>query len=347
MKHLKLVNYELNFEKIPKLLFPFNEDYLKFAIGETLEQVGFSVIFDFAIPIKKSEGYFSPKLKKTNILPDVFLPDYGYFIEVENFYSSNPLKQFREYSSYLELNNYSFKGCVITWKCKEFTESSELHLVDPITGDVNIPIIRSEPVKIEIYGNKDYPVGLAGSIHTWIQYELFKWLKRSGNLVSAEIHISPSGHVFVPDELRISPNEGIIDWYPEKFTPYSGWSYYHVKSYVPKERHKQVDISSYNGEEIHCYEIKLPEHFTSQERVIKSLQQLHTYIKAEIFDRIWLVGPYEWIEKLYNYVPEIFFGELQKIGILGYDFAKRDFSIIKDAKKLDVKRREYTKIRIL
>ena len=153
---------------------------------------------------------------------------------------------------------------IYLWKCKKLTESSELCLVDPPAGDVNIPLISSKPVKIEIYDNQTYPVGIAGSRHTWIQYELFKWLKSHGNLISAEIWVGPSGHVFVPDKIRIVPNEGIVDWYPKRFAPYSGWSHYHIEPSVPKEVPIRVDICSYNGEEVHCYEVKLPEHFDTQ-----------------------------------------------------------------------------------
>lgn len=43
---------------------------------------------------------------------------------------------------YLKINNYPFKGCVVTWKCKKFKETSELYLVDPIDGSVEIPKSR-------------------------------------------------------------------------------------------------------------------------------------------------------------------------------------------------------------
>jgi len=47
---------------------------------------------------------------------------------------------------------------------------------------------------------------------------------------------------------------------------------------------------------------------------------------------------------LWKGAPEIFFGELEKVGILGYEYSKREFEVVKDAEKLNVKKRELIKI---
>ncbi|WP_048098197.1 hypothetical protein [Archaeoglobus sulfaticallidus] len=148
----------------------------------------------------------------------------------------------------------------------------------------------------------------------------------------------------MPDEIKISSNEGIVSWKPERFTKFSGWKHESPASPVPKEVPVRVDLCSYDGNEVNCFEVKIPKEFTSERKAIRVLQQLYTYMKLGVFDRVWLVGPYDWLKQLWEGAPEIFFGELGKVGILGYEYSKRKFEVVKDAEKLNVKKREYITI---
>lgn len=75
-----------------------------------------------------------------------------------------------------------------------------------------------------------------------------------------------------------SYSDGIIDWYSEKFAPYSGWSTYKMSNiHVPPEVPVRVDICSYDSQEIHCYEVKLPEHFDK-----KAILRSNNYFKIII-----------------------------------------------------------------
>jgi len=339
-------------DKIPKLLFPFNEDYLKFAVAESLERQGIKCILELAISVTRDYpvriyGISLPELgyrqRTIFVYPDLFLPDYGFFIEVENFYSFDRGHVYNYINTFKEMG-YPFNGCALTWKCKKLKEelSGLLYFIDPITGKGRILVTKGEPITVQM--NQDtYP---AGKPHVWIQYELYRWLRTSGYLCSAEIDVGMSGHVFVPDEIWISLDEGIIMWKPERFTKFSGWSWNHTSSSVPKEVPVRVDICSYNGSEINCYEVKLRDDFTTEHKAMRVLHQLRMYMTIGVFDKMWLVGPYELLKKIWEEAPEAFSGELKKIGILGYKYPERKFEIIKDARELKVKKRDYIKISI-
>jgi len=219
----------LEYKNIPKLLYPFNEHYLTFAVADSLEKQDEKVILELAIPISrlypiKMHRIKFPMLgfkpKESFVYPDIFLPEYSFFIEVENFHNPNPIEHLHEYIYLFTENGYMFYGCALTWKCKKLVESLDLYFVDPLTGEVRIHGIKGEPIKIQI-DQDTYP---AGKPHTWIQYELFRWLRSLDNLCSVEIDVSESGHVFVPDKITISSTEGIVDWMPERFTKFSGWT---------------------------------------------------------------------------------------------------------------------------
>ena len=340
------------YKDIPKLLYPFNEYYLTFAVANNLERQGIKVILELAIPVSrvrpiKVHGITFPKLgfelKDSFVYPDIFLPEYGFFIEVENFHNPDPIEHLHEYIYLFTEKGYMFYGCALTWKCKKLVDSSDLYFVEPLTGKARIHGIKGKPVKTQIDQNT-YP---AGKPHTWIQYELFRWLRGLGNLCSVEIDVSESGHVFVPNKITISSTEGIVSWMPERFTKFSGWTTEYTTSSVPKEVPVRVDLCSYDGEEISCFEVKIPDEFTSERKAIRVLQQLYTYMKIGVFDRIWLVGTYDWLKDLWNKAPEIFYGELEKIGLLGYNESRRTFKVIKEAEKLDVKKREFITIEII
>jgi len=109
----------------------------------------------------------------------------------------------------------------------------------------------------------------------------------------------------------------------------------------------RVDLCSYDGEEISCFEVKIQDEFTSEKKAIRVLQQLYTYIKIGVFDKVWLVGTYNWLNDLWNEASEIFSGKLEKVGLLGYDESRRTFKVIKEAEKLNVKRRKFITIEII
>ncbi len=317
------------FEGIPKLMFPYNEYYLTFALFEKLLDANLNPMLEPRMEVEKSIWSYTSKRKiKSYVYPDIVIPAYGIFLEVENFYTCN-LNQFKSYLSLLG-EKYGLRGCLVMWKCRSTYEHSNIFQVNPVTGFVEIKTLSGKRIE-------DVNEVVVGKVHRWIQYELFRWLTNCGYLCSAEIDVSSSGHVFVPDEIRLSHANGIVDWKPERFTKFCS------KNYNPKT----VDLCSYDGDLIKCYEVKLPDEFTTKSKALKALNQLLTYIKLGVFDEVWMVGDYVWLYNLWTNAPEVFFDELKSVGLLGYNFETRSFEVIKDAKQLDVKKRDYIKIDLI
>ena len=96
------------FEGIPKLMFSYNEYYLTFALFEKLLNANLNPMLEPRIEVEKSIwSYTSKGIEKRRVrsyvYPDIVIPAYGIFLEVENFYTCN-LNQFNFYLSMLGKN---------------------------------------------------------------------------------------------------------------------------------------------------------------------------------------------------------------------------------------------------
>jgi len=153
-------------------------------------------------------------------------------------------------------------------------------MVNPITGDIkasrDLSRLGSPPprtIRYEYATCQGIKLG-AGSLHLWIQYELFRWLREEGRLVAVEVNAALSGHIFAPDELAISSEQGILSWMPRDFTPFKGWSVNRVESEVPREVPVRFDVVASDPKDprrIDVYEVKDIEDFNSEKKVLNVL----------------------------------------------------------------------------
>ena len=243
------IKFEVGGEtRLPKQLFPFNEDYLRFALYYELEKRGINAVIEpiirvYRIKLRKmpefSESLWKEYLAK--LRPDLMLPDMRQLWEIENFWKGpkDITRHAEKYSRELGLECFTF-----TW-LRRGLEAPNLVMVNPITGDVEAPhslfepgSLLSEDIRYEYATCQGVELG-AGSLHLWIQYELFRWLRGEGRLVAVEVNVTLSGHVFAPDELVISSEQGIQSWMPRDFMPFKGWR---VDSRVPREVPVRFDI---------------------------------------------------------------------------------------------------------
>jgi len=96
------------FEGIPKLMFPYNEYYPTFALFEKLLNANLNPMLEPRIEVEKSiwnytSGSIEKRRVRSYVYPDIVIPAYGIFLEVENFYTCN-LNQFNFYLSMLGKN---------------------------------------------------------------------------------------------------------------------------------------------------------------------------------------------------------------------------------------------------
>jgi len=332
--------------RLPKQLFPFNEDYLKFALYYELEKRGINAIMEAKIPTYKVRlsrmPEFTPSPLKgyfAKLRPDLVLPDMRQLWEVENFWK-NPqdiTRHAEEYSRELGLKSFTF-----TW-LRSGLEAPNLVLVDPITGEVKAPNDLFKPgplppstIKYEYATCQGIKLG-AGTLHLWIQYELFRWLREEGRLVAVEVNASLSGHVFAPDELILSSKQGILSWKPKDFTPFKGWRTDRVEGSVPREVPVRFDVVAADPKEldnIDVYEVKDIEDFNSEKKVLNVLGQLNNYVSTGLASRYWLVVPEvpQFVKVLREFLEDLR-AELewgQRVGALAYSCSEGRFRIIKE-----------------
>ncbi|RLE89177.1 MAG: hypothetical protein DRN04_16630 [Thermoprotei archaeon] len=324
---------------LPKQLFPFNEDYLKFALYYELEKRGINAVMEpiihvYRVKLRRMPEYSESPWKEylAKLRPDLMLPDMRQIWEIENFWKDPKgiARHAEEYSRELGLECFTF-----TW-LRSGLEAPNLVMVNPITGEVEAPQSLYEPGPLPpeniTYGYatcQGIELG-AGSLHLWIQYELFRWLRGEGRLVAVEVNATLSGHVFAPDELIISSEQGIQSWMPRDFTPFKGWRVARIGSGVSEVpvRFDVVAADPGDPREVDAYEVKTVEDFRSEEKVLKVLGQLANYVSTGLAARYWLVVPE--VPELLKVLNEEFKKWAQKIGLLAYSCRERRFKMFKE-----------------
>lgn len=208
------IEYEAGREiAIPKLLFPFNETYLKFALFVELKSSGI-------------EAYLEPTISHREKRPDILLPTYRKIVEAENFWKCD-ICHALSYERETGLDAYTATWLKmgleeeLRWKWR-YHDRINLISVNPATGEIAAPedfYRPSPPSPVDV----NYIYGLPRpntSAHAVMEYELFSWLERQGYRVASEIKYR-YGQVYVPDEVVISRSRGIVNYSPEKFAAYA------------------------------------------------------------------------------------------------------------------------------
>jgi len=332
---------------IPKIAFQFNEDYLRFAIYQALEQMDIKACLEPRFPIirlgRRVIDAITGRRYLTDIRTDLLLCDLNCIWEVENFWRSqlDITKHIAEYCSLLGL-----EGRVITWLREGLEPSEKIVLVNPMTGEFvsKGDILRPSPpppqellIKYVTYCDYTLPTG---SLHLWLQYELFKFLRDQGLMVSIEVPVGhPSGHVFAPDKMHISLRRGILSWSPEKFTQYS----YGAGPIEPAVRFDVVSVRPEDAKEVDIYEVKTLSDFKgrtkreSEKKCWNVLGQLANYIRLGKARRFWLIihkEPEEFTKMLAEFLKG------SKVGLMVYSYPERTFEVLVEPKECEVKGQE-------
>ena len=219
---------------IPKLLFPYNEEWLKFALYERLEDLGVKAFLEPSMLTESRKlryydygAFLLPEWRRKRVrkLPDIVLGEPYFAVwEVENFWKEphELVKHAEEYHEMLGIQAYA-----ITWLRAGLKVDEMTVLVNPLTGELTAPECFYQTGSPPEWWQLREAEILAGSLHMWMQYELFRWLTSRDYLVTVEPRVSgETGQVFAPDEIVLSHEEGIVSWSPRGFTPYKGWSWY-------------------------------------------------------------------------------------------------------------------------
>mgnify|MGYP000105982191 CR=1 FL=1 len=242
---------------IPKVLFPWNEESLKFMLYNMLEKSNVRAFLEPRIPVI-TKSIYRGYGKLTKLRPDVVVCEpYLQIWEVENFWKEDInelLKHPREYEKILGIKCFAFLwkskwiAKVINEKYLERKINDWIVQVNPITGKLeNASLLYSYEHHPQVGIEFEYTLPGSSSYHSRIQYELAVWLWKKGEKTAFEIPISHEGKVYAPNEIRINQNEGIISW-----KPFGWWSY--AIDFAPPT--VTVDVVSMGSELINGYEIK-------------------------------------------------------------------------------------------
>ena len=245
-------------------------------------------------------------------------------------------------------------------QCGDFTEAHKF-----VQGmlDKKIRALKLFP-KLHRYSLDDRTSGIllnalqeaeipAGSLHTWMQYELFRWLISQNCLVAVEPRVSgETGQVFAPDEIVLSHEKGIVSWSPRDFTPYKGWTWY-SRPHIPGTpiRFDAVSAKLDDPKEVEIFEIKTEKDFRTEKKVWKVLEQLAKYVSMNLARRFWLVVPDE--DRLVSALEEFFekFSEElfagSKVGLLAYSLPKRTFRVVTEPKLVQKIKTEDMHVRVM
>ena len=324
---------------VPKLLFPYNEDYLKFALFQCLEEGGIRAFLEpkFRIirqPRRVLDLLIGRPPYIASIRPDILVYDYNQIWEIENFWKKfeKLTEHAKDYEAELGLKSYTF-----TWLRKGLRMSSKLVLVNPVTGEITGPgdireiaIPPPSDLKFLYVTWQDLEIP-AGSLRVWIQYELFRWLRSRGFIVSVEINVGgQSGRVFAPDKIIVNCRSGIVTCIPDIFTPYKGWSYESTSSAVIREVPLRFDVVATLPEatdEIEIFEVKTIEDFNSEEKIRKVIRQITSYANMKLARRFWLVVPHELA--FVKALKDVFMDS--RIGLITYSYPREEISGCKRA----------------
>jgi len=350
---------------IPKVLFPFNEEWLKFALYNKLEEKGINAFLEPKIPVRKTKlvyydygGYLAPTWRErlSRLIPDIVIGEpYLQIWEIENFWKddiSQILKHPYEYERILGMRAFAF-----TWRAKWIdrvlnTTYGERQVrdwivqADPITGLIKAPKSLYEPgprppeditLECALPGSPEF--------HSRIQYELAVWLWRKNALVAFEMPISHKGKVYAPDEIVISREEGMIEWKPR------GWWSYAIDLAPPTVT---VDLVSMINNTISGYEIKSRRELRQagkSERKIEELikrteRELLGMVTSGLFNEVFLVLPYEEACVMAEELRKAESLKERAIGVLAYK-GPYDFEVIKEAEKIRIESEPKLTIRVV
>ena len=296
--------------KIPKHLFPYNEEWLECALAYMFEEEGYSVALEPSIRISvlKPVRYMGVSLpeagyrrRTVKIKPDIILLDKRIIIEVENFYKipiTNIFKQAYDYERKIGLITF-----VATWKALELKKhlnekygewelGDRLIMVDPLTGELEASDLFYETMK---YGGPEpeydiqieYPTKGSPTHHRRIQYEMFTWFIRNGMKISLEIPISRDGKIYAPNGMKMSREDGFIEWIPR------GWWSYALEG---RPADAQVDIISMDKQGIiRGYEVKTTKDLADLDKNRKAysrlMRELTVMYKSKLFNEVFLCVP--------------------------------------------------------
>lgn len=308
--------------EIPKHLFPYNEEWLECALAHMFEEEGYLVALEPSITVSvlkpvRYRGISLPEAgyrrRTVKIKPDIILLDKRVIIEVENFYKipiTNIFKQAYDYERKIGLITF-----VATWKSLELKRhldeeygdwkiGDRLILVDPLTGELEASDLFHEVIK---YGGPEpdydiqieYPTEGSPTHHRRIQYEMFAWFIDNEMKVSLEIPISRDGKIYAPSKMRISREDGFIEWVP------TGWWSYALDQ---RPADAQVDIISMDKQGIiRGYEVKTTKELSRLDKDKNALgrlfRELIVMYRSRIFNETYLAVP---LLKLGRVVAEVF-----------------------------------------
>ena len=345
---------------IPKLLFPYNEEWLKLALYERLEDLGVKAFLEPSMLTESRKlryydygAFLLPEWRRKRVrkLPDIVLGEPYFAVwEVENFWKGphELVKHAEEYHEILGIRAYT-----VSWLRADLQVDEMIVLVNPLTGELTAPECfyrTGSPPEWRPLREAEIP---AGSLHMWMQYELFRWLISQNCLVAVEPRVSgETGQVFAPDEIVLSHEEGIVSWSPRDFTPYKGWTWY-SRPHIPGTpiRFDAVSAKLDDPKEVEIFEIKTEKDFRTEKKVWKVLEQLAKYVSMNLARRFWLVVPDE--DRLVSALEEFFekFSEElfagSKVGLLAYSLPKRTFRVVTEPKLVQKIKTEDMHVRVM
>jgi hypothetical protein len=330
---------------VNKLLFPYNEEQLKYALYRMLEDLGIAAFLEPEVRMEKS------KLK-----PDILVyKPYPHVWEVENPFKLNASELIRHTYDYEK--NLGIRGFTFLWKVDWLTKGLDEQYggkkvrdwvvqVNPINGELEgvNPLYEYGPepprdMKIE------YALPGSPESHTRIQYELAVWLWGKGAMVSFEIPIHHEGKVYAPEELTIDEYKGIVDWRP------FGWWSYAIDGVAPTVT---VDVvSSLNGA-ITGYEVKsrreLRQAGLSQAKLDelcrRTLRELLGMVVSGLFNEAFIVLPREEAYAMAEEIEKSKSVEEKAIGVIALT-APYSFETVKEAEPKNLQKEHTLKIKVI
>lgn len=313
--------------ELPKQLFPFTEDTLKFELYRKLQETNVKAFLDSEISsvsllkeaLKRKKKFIIP------LKPDILISDFMEVWEVESGLTSINLQQANNYSRIIGMPAY-----MIAW------ESSYLHklmergliLINPLMGKLKfVRCFSSEPfntAKLKLM--KLLLEAARSSYHTLIQYELYRKLRESGYVTTAEVRYG-SNIIFAPDDITVSEADGIIDWKPKVFLTRSAEGEYWGKIDILA---KSRDETTINGYEV--------------EAEVLDFQQLYNMMSSRVLNRFWIVIPIGLLYKVKYFIANVSHLLLKRAGIIVYYPDEGKFEIFKEAEELAVEKKHTMKI---
>ena len=326
---------------IPKLLFPYNEDYLKYALFETLEKL-------------QAQALLEPEVIGRRLRPDLIWLDRNIILECENFYKGTGRISEIVSHAYKYEQELGMASFVVLWKSTITTQNEEIYRkygdwdkisdrivqVDPITGEIEASDVFFKG-KFEPLYDISLQYGTPGSFefHSRMQYELAVWLWKRNEHVSFEIPISYSKHkVYAPDKLVISNKYGIVQWEPH------GWWSYAIDMAPPGVT---VDVISMDKNGIiKGYEVKSARDLRGGKLLYeRTVRELCGMMLSKLFNQVFIVLP--------SYAAVPFAEEIEKakdpatrnLGVIAHT-GPYEFKIVKESEIAENVKREYLSIEL-